>query len=78
MEPKSKPKPKPKSKPKPKPKPKKQKNTSGIIIENEQTNGGSTQSLDVKYSEKVNLLVTKIKNQNESKPDVKIRFGWKY
>jgi len=70
---------KPKVKPKPKPKAKrkpKNKNNSGIIVEKDHPIGD--QNLDLKYSDKVNSLLTKIKNQNESKPDVKIRFGWKY
>lgn len=72
---KSKPKPSPKSKPNPKSK-KKSKNNSGIIVEKDHHIGD--QNIDPKYSDKVNSLLTRIKNQNESTPDVKIRFGWKY
>jgi len=67
---------KPKPKKSKKKEPKKKKNKSGIIVEKD--NKVSEQALDLKYSDKINSLVNKIKNQNESKPDVKIRFGWKY
>ena len=51
---------------------KKTKKNNGFIIEkdNESMESG-------KYSEKLNSLINKIKNQNDPKSDVRIRFGWK-
>jgi len=48
------------------------KKTGGFIVEkdNESMESG-------KYSEKLSSLINKIKNQNDPKSDVRIRFGWK-